>query len=186
MTLDALRAAIPDFAKDIRLNLASVLSPEASAGLNAAQIAVVALAAGYATAQHELIAALESHFEASAGEQGRSAAKSAAAIMAMNNVYYRFTHLVSDKDYQTMPARLRMQVIANPGVPKVDFELACLGVSAMNGCGSCIEAHARQATGAGLGKEAVQSSVRIAAVVNAAALALRLAAAPAGAAAAAV
>jgi alkyl hydroperoxide reductase subunit D len=102
--------------------------------------------------------------------------------MAMNNVYYRFTHLVSDTDYRSMPARLRMQVIANPGVPKADFELACLAVSAINGCGACLEAHAHQVTTAGLTKEAVQSAVRIAAVLQATAQALANGALPAEAA----
>ena len=68
-----------------------------------------------------------------------NAAKSAAAIMGMNNIYYRFLHLVEDGEYSTMPARLRMNIIANPGVDKVDFELWCTTVSAVNGCGMCLD-----------------------------------------------
>ena len=61
--------------------------------------------------------------------------------MAMNNIYYRFVHLVHAADYKTMPAKLRMNAMAKPGVDKVDFELWSLAVSAVNGCGMCLEAH---------------------------------------------
>ena len=68
----------------------------------------------------------------------QTAARAAAAIMGMNNIYYRFLHLVEDAEYQTMPARLRMNVIGNPGIDKLDFELLSLAVSAVNGCGLCV------------------------------------------------
>jgi alkyl hydroperoxide reductase subunit D len=92
--------------------------------------------------------------------------------MAMNNIYYRFTHLASDPDYATMPARLRMNVIANPGVEKADFELWSLAVSAINGCGKCIDAHDQVLRKAGVSREAVQQAVRIAAVIHAVAATL--------------
>ena len=63
------------------------------------------------------------------------AAKGAAAMMGMNNIFYRFRHLSSNEKYATMPARLRMQIIARHGSDPVDFELWCLAVSAINGCG---------------------------------------------------
>jgi alkyl hydroperoxide reductase subunit D len=87
--------------------------------------------------------------------------------MAMNNVYYRFLHLVEDEEYGKLPARLRMSVVGNPGIAKADFELLSLVVSAINGCGSCIASHERQLRQHGLSREAVQSAVRIAAVVHA-------------------
>jgi len=95
------------------------------------------------------------------------AARSAAAIMGMNNVYYRFLHLVGDAEYAQLPARLRMNVIGNPGTPKADFELLSLAVSAINGCGMCIESHEKQLRQHGFTREAVQSAVRIAATVHA-------------------
>jgi len=95
------------------------------------------------------------------------AAKAAATIMAMNNIYYRFNHLVSDKDFAKMGARLRMNVIGSPGIPKVDFELMSLAVSAINGCGMCMDAHVHEVIKAGISKTGVQSAVRIAAVINA-------------------
>ena len=96
--------------------------------------------------------------------------QAAAAIMSMNNIYYRFTHLVSATDYRTLPARLRMNVIARPGVDKVDFELWSLAVSAINGCGMCVDAHERELRKAGIGPETIQAAVRIAAVVHAVAV----------------
>jgi alkyl hydroperoxide reductase subunit D len=99
------------------------------------------------------------------------AAKAAAAIMGMNNIYYRFTHLVGG-DYPNMPAKLRMNVMARPGVEKVDFELWSLAVSAINGCGMCMESHEKIVRHGGLSAEQVQTAVRIAAVVHAVAATL--------------
>ena len=98
------------------------------------------------------------------------AAKAAAAIMGMNNVYYRFLHLVEDEEYSRLPAKLRMNVIANPGAPKEDFELWSLAVSAVNGCGKCITAHEKVLRDAGVSREQIQAAVRIAAVVHAVAV----------------
>ena len=100
-----------------------------------------------------------------------AAAKAAASIMGMNNIYYRFVHLISG-DYANLPARLRMNVIGKPGVDKVDFELWSLAVSAVNGCGMCVESHEKQVRAGGLSTEQVQAAVRIAAVVHAVAATL--------------
>jgi alkyl hydroperoxide reductase subunit D len=98
--------------------------------------------------------------------------------MAMNNVYYRFVHLASNKAYGKLPAKLRMNIIANPGVPKTDFELWSLGVSAINGCGMCIDAHENVLVKAGVTEETIQTAVRYAAVVQSSAIALEAAALP--------
>jgi alkyl hydroperoxide reductase subunit D len=90
--------------------------------------------------------------------------------MGMNNIYYRFTHLSSSPDYRTMPARLRMNVIGKPGVDKAEFELWSLAVSAINGCGMCIDSHEKILREAGLTAEQIQAAVRIASVVHAVAV----------------
>jgi alkyl hydroperoxide reductase subunit D len=100
------------------------------------------------------------------------AARAAASIMAMNNIYYRFTHLASSEDYRSLPARLRMNVIGKPGVEKADFELWSLAVSAINGCGMCIDSHEKVLRNAGITAEQIQSAVRIASVVHAVAATL--------------
>ncbi len=110
--------------------------------------------------------------EASAREAGLSdeameAARAAAAIMGMNNVYYRALHLMQNQEYRTLPARLRMTVIGNPGVDKTDFELWCTAVSAINGCGLCLDAHEAELKKHGAPATTIQAVIRIAAVVNA-------------------
>ena len=89
--------------------------------------------------------------------------------MAMNNIYYRSIHLLSNKEYGKLPARLRMNIIGNPGVEKLDFELWSLAVSAINGCGMCLDSHEREVIGKGASKEGVQDALRIASVLHAAA-----------------
>jgi alkyl hydroperoxide reductase subunit D len=168
MSIEALKARIPDYAKDIRLNLGS-LATEPS--LTTQQRAGTFVAAALASRNADVSAALLAEFAPQLSAEALTAAKSAAAIMAMNNVYYRFTHLVGG-DYATMPAKLRMNVMARPGVEKVDFELWSLAVSAINGCGMCMESHEKVVRAGGLTQEQVQASVRIAAVVHAVAAVL--------------
>lgn len=165
MTLDAIKNLVPDYAKDLRLNLGSVLTPQGVPGLTEAQLWLTALASAIACGNHRLTAAVEAAASVQLDAPQLEGARAAAAIMGMNNVYYRFTHLVEDEEYSRLPARLRMNVMANPGIDKVDFELASLAVSAVRGCGKCIVAHERVVRQAGLGREAVQSAVRIAATL---------------------
>jgi alkyl hydroperoxide reductase subunit D len=163
MSLEAIRARLPDYAKDLKLNIGSLATEPV---LTQQQRAGTFVAAAIASRNEELTRALVAEFGAQLSPEALTAAKAAAAIMGMNNVYYRFTHLVGG-DYASMPAKLRMNIMAKPGVEKVDFELWSLAVSAINGCGMCMEAHEKVVLHGGLSKEAVQASVRIAAVVHA-------------------
>jgi len=166
-TLDLIRDAIPDYARDLKLNLGSVLTSAGAPGLNEPQIWAVALASAIASRN----LAFTRGIEAAAGEHldaaHRQAARAAAAIMGMNNIYYRFLHLVEDAEYQSMPARLRMNILADPGIDKLDFELLSLAVSAVNGCGLCISSHEKKLRQHGFTREMIQSAVRIAATVHA-------------------
>jgi len=168
MTIDAIRDRIPDYARDIRLNLGSVLT-QGAPGLNEAQVWMTALASAIAARNATVVAAVERAASQKLDAAQLNAARTAAALMGMNNVYYRFTHLVEDDEYAKLPARLRMNAMANPGIDRLDFELVSLAVSAINGCGRCVVAHERQLNGHGFTREAVQSAVRIAAVIHAAA-----------------
>lgn len=103
------------------------------------------------------------------------AAKSAASVMAMNNVYYRFVHLVSNPEYKKMPARLRMNWLGNPRVDRADFELWALAVSAINGCGTCMDAHENALRQSGVGSDTIQTAVRFAAIVQSVAVAIEAA-----------
>lgn len=165
--IDAIRDRIPEHARDLSLNLGTVLTPQGSPGLSEAQIRGTALATAYASRNPNFAAEMESALGNDAGAEVVNAAKAASAIMGMNNIYYRFVHLVGDEDYGRMPARLRMNIIRNPGVSKEDFELFSLAVSAVNGCGLCVSSHEKVLRTAGVSAEAVQSAVRIAAVIHA-------------------
>lgn len=167
MSLEQLKNNLPASAKDIKINIGTVLSEEGAPGLNQKQIYGIALACAYNLKNNHLIEALLNTIQDQLSEAEIQATQSASIIMAMNNIYYRFVHLMEDKSYASMPARLRMSVIGNPGIDKLDFELSCLAVSALNGCGMCMEAHAHELVKGGLSKESVQSAVRIAAVLNA-------------------
>jgi lipoyl-dependent peroxiredoxin subunit D len=167
LTLQSLQERLKDYARDTRLNLETVLTEDGAPGLTPAQLWGTALACAYATRNRDVAAAVEGSAGPALTPEIVEAAKAAATIMAMNNVYYRFLHLAEDKSFGTIPAKLRMTVIGRPGIPKVDFELMSLAVSALAGCGMCINAHIHEVRKAGLSNEGVQSAVRIAAVLNA-------------------
>ena len=169
MSIETLKNRLPEYAKDLKLNLSSLAAEMA---LTPQQRAGTFIASALASRNAEVTSSLVAEFGPQLSAEALGAAKAAAAIMGMNNIYYRFTHLVSAPDYKTMPAKLRMNVIARPGVEKVDFELWSLAVSAINGCGTCVDSHEREVRKAGLGAEAVQAAVRIAAVVHAVAATL--------------
>lgn len=166
MGLDALREIIPDYAKDIRLNIGTLASETA---LTEQQKWGTFLASALASRNPATIRAINDEIAGKLSPEAISAAKAAAAIMAMNNIYYRATHLMGAEDYRKMPAKLRMNVIANPGVEKTDFELWALAVSAINGCGMCLDSHEKIVRKAGLTNDQVQAALRIAACVHAAA-----------------
>lgn len=171
-TLDSIKDAIPDHARDVRLNLGSVLTTQGAPGLNEQQIWSVALASAIAARNVAFTREIEALAREKLDDAGVNGARAAAAIMGMNNVYYRFLHLVEDSEYQSMPARLRMNVLANPGIDRNDFELLSLAVSAINACGLCITSHERKLREHGVSREAIQSTVRIASVIHAAAVVL--------------
>ena len=166
-TLDLIRDSIPDYARDLKLNLGSVLTEAGAPGLNDRQIWAVAVASAIASRNLAFTRALEAAAAGHLDAAHLQAARAAAAIMGMNNIYYRFLHLVEDAEYQTMPARLRMNILANPGIDKLDFELLSLAVSAVNGCGLCITSHEKKLRAHGYTREMIQSAVRIAATVHA-------------------
>jgi lipoyl-dependent peroxiredoxin subunit D len=163
MSLESLKSLLPDYAKDLKLNLSSLASETA---LTQQQLAGTFIVSALASRQPQVIAAINDEFAAKLEPAALNAAKAAAAIMGMNNIYYRFVHLAGG-DYRKLPARLRMNVMANPGVEKVDFELWSLAVSAINGCGMCIESHEHELRNAGLTVEQIQAAARVAAVVHA-------------------
>lgn len=173
MSVADLRSLIPEYAKDLKLNLDTVLSEAGAPGLNKAQIAMVALGSAIAARYKPLTEALAAFAAENATPEQVAAAKGSAAIMGMNNIYYRFQHLVSHPEYASIPAKLRMNVIGQyKGDAKNDFELVSLAVSAVNGCGMCIDSHDKVLRDGGVSVQGIQSAVRIASVIHAVAVVL--------------
>src|SRR5918998_5732727 len=164
MSLKQFADTLPDYAKDLQLNISSLLSDQT---LGDQRKYGLLLACAHGAGYRPIVAAAEAEVEGKLTPEAANAARSAAAVMAMNNVYYRFVHLASNPEYGTMPAKLRMNVIGNPGIDKADFELFSIAVSAMNGCGMCIDSHEKVLQQHKVKAETIQTAVRVAAVVKA-------------------
>jgi len=170
---NTLISKLPDAAKDVRLGLQSVLSPEGSQGLNATQIWGTAVAVALTLRQPALLKAIKADAAEHLDETGMTAAETAAAIMGMTNIYYHTTyHLMKDDTYRTMPAGIRMNASRTHGHDALNYELFALGASVIGQCGSCINAHDKHVKDHGISREGVQSVVRIASYLNAAAIML--------------
>ena len=166
MSLKEYGDSLPDYAKDIRLNLSSILADQL---LGDQRKYGLLLACAHGSGYRPLVAAADAECAARLTPEAANAARGAAAVMAMNNVYYRFVHLASNEEYAKLPAKLRMNFIGSHGIDKDDFELFSLAVSVMNGCGMCIDAHEKVLLGHGVKPETIQAGARIAAVMKAAA-----------------
>ena len=169
--LQEFAASFPDAAKDIRLNLQSVLGDST---LAEAQRFGVALACAIAVRDRGLRQAIERDGVAWIDEARSDDAQAAAALMAMNNVYYRFRHMIGKPAYASMPARLRMNRLGTPRTTKLEFELMCLAVSAIAGCELCVRSHEETLQKHGASEAQVHDAVRSAAVIQAASVAREL------------
>ena len=174
MTFENLKEIIGEHSKDTKLNLGSILKETGAPGLDQTQILGTALACAYSIGDGDLVSAIKEYAGEHLSVEEDQGAQTAAIMMGMNNIYYRFVHLVEDETYGTIPAKLRMTAIGNPGIEKVNFELYSLAISALSGCGMCINAHVDVLKKVGFSDEAIQSAVRIAAVINASAQTLKI------------
>jgi len=169
--MERLRGEIPEAARDIKLNLQGVFQQTTLSG---SQMWGVAIACAVASRNQRLLNAVIQDAEGTVDPAVLEDALAAAALMAMNNVYYRFRHMIGKEAYSQKPARLRMNRIAKPAGSKVDFELYCLAVSAINGCEMCMRSHEKVVVDGGVTEDQVHDAVRIAATIQAAAVALEL------------
>ncbi len=165
--IEAIRERLPEVAKDIKLNIQGVLGATA---LSEAQRWGVVVASAAASRNPRVRDAAIADARANVGKEVIDDALAAAALMGMNNVYYRFRHLIGKPSYADKPARLRMNRLAKPSTNKTDFELFSLAVSAINGCETCMQAHEKVVLEGGLTEDQVHDAVRIAATVQAAAV----------------
>jgi lipoyl-dependent peroxiredoxin subunit D len=165
MALEALAAALPPYAADIAANLKALAGETL---LSDSQKWGCFVASAHAVAAPGAVQAIEAAARAAGlGVETLAAARGAAAIMAQNNIYFRGLALMKNQEYRALRSRLRMGLAFNPGVPKDDFDLWCVAVSAIHGCPDCLDAHEGALRSRGVSAEAVQTALRIAAVVHA-------------------
>ena len=163
MNLEALLDTVPGYAKDLKLNFSSVM---AQTELTKQQAWGTAVASAVASRNSEMIEAVFAEAANHLNRQTFEAAKGAAALMGMNNIYYRFHYLSKNEKYGTLPARLRMNIIRSHGIDPVDFELWCLAASAINACGKCVDSHERVLRDKGVTEESINAAIRIASVIH--------------------
>ena len=173
MSIDNLKASLPEYAKDLKLNLSSLTR---STVLSEQQLWGTFLATAAATRNDAVFSEVADEASAHLSEEAINAALAAASIMAMNNVAYRAKGYLG-ADYSQVKVGLRMNVISNPGVEKSDFELWSLAVSTINGCEHCTIAHDKVVRGEGLSKEQVWEAVKVAATLQGVAQAVQIKAA---------
>ncbi len=163
MTLNELLETVPAYARDLKLNFSTLSQqPELTPQQTWGTIVASTLASRSANLTPAVLAEGAKHLS----PEALQAAKGAAAIMGMNNVYYRFLHLTSNENYRSMPARLRMNIIRSHGTDPVDFELWCAAVSAIKGCAACVDSHEKVVREKGLSEQAVLAAIRLASVVH--------------------
>jgi alkyl hydroperoxide reductase subunit D len=163
--INDLKAQLPDYAKDIRLNLDAVL---ARSSLSPQQATGAALAAAFAARAATIVNAIRADATLDATHQ--QAALTAAALMGMNNVWYPFVEMAGDPDLPTMRAELRMNAYAtHAGVDRQSFELYALAASIVGRCEFCVRSHYKLLAETGLTTQQLRDVGRIAAVINAAA-----------------
>ena len=170
MSLDALMDTLPPYAKDLKLNFSSVIRQQTD--LSEQQLWGTVVACAMASRNQDLTATALEEAANYMTPQALEAAKGASAIMGMNNIFYRFLHLASNEKYATLRAGLRMNVIRTHGIDQLDFELWCTAVSAINGCGACVDSHEKVLREKGFGEEKIMAAVRIASVLHAIAVVL--------------
>ena len=169
--LEQLRQQLPDVAKDIKLNIQGVLADSfLTTDVRWGVAVAAACSCGNAALRDATIADAVKH----ASPEVIADAKAAAVLMGMNNVYYRFRHMIGKAEYAQRSPRLRMNRLGQPASSKVNFELFSLAVSAIHGCEMCVKAHEKVVLDAGLTEDHVHDAVRIAAVFHAAAIGLQV------------
>ncbi|MGF6722463.1 alkyl hydroperoxide reductase subunit D [Paraburkholderia sp. GAS41] len=161
--LSAIKALVPDYAKDIRLNLDGTIARSSLEGTDAVG---VALAAAFAAKSPVLVEAIRNSGVLSPEEI--NGALTAAALMAMNNVWYPYVEMTDNADLKSQPAGLRMNAYASHGgVDKRRFEMYALAASIIGKCHFCVKSHFDTLVGEGMSSTQLRDVGRIAAVVNA-------------------
>ena len=163
MNIKELINTFPDYAKDIKLNYSKILNEDI---LNKKQLYGIILISSFTTQLNSLKNAALEETKEFIDEELMEDVYGAYSIMSMNAIYYRFTHLSAENDYFTMPANLRMQYLSKFKIAKSDFEMLCLAVAVLIGCGKCINAHENILRENNISKLHIQTVARVASVIN--------------------
>lgn len=160
--VDQIKEALPEYAKDTKLNIDAVVN---RSSLDSVLANGCALAAAMATGNGKLVAFIQSSME---DATERDAALTAASLMGMNNVWYPYVEMVDDKNLAGLPAQLRMNAIAtHGGTTKAKFEAYSLAASIVGKCHFCVKAHYDTLKKEGYTVEQLRDIGRIASVINA-------------------
>lgn len=166
--LNTIKERIPDYAKDVRLNLDGTI---ARSSLDKADAVGAALAAAYASGNKFMVDTIRNSGELS--DVDVNAVLTAAALMGMNNVWYPYVEMSGDEELGKQRAELRMNAYAtHGGVERNRFELFALAASIVGKCHFCIGSHYKLLKEAGMTVQQLRDVGRIAASVHAAAQAL--------------
>lgn len=153
---------LPEYAKDIRLNLDAVIN---RSSVDPDHALYLSIAAAFATGNSKLLTFLVSN---ATDEVEKNAALSAGAIMAQNNVWYPYIEMADDASLKGLPAQLRMNAISSHGgTTKGKFEAYSLASSIVGKCHFCVKAHYETLKQEGYGVEQLRDIGRIAATINA-------------------
>ena len=163
--------AFPEYAKDIKLNYSKIINENI---LNQQQLYGIILVSSLATQMEDLINAALNETKDKINSLFMDDIYGAYSIMSMNAIYYRFTHLATANNYSSMPANLRMQYMSKHKMSKPDFEMLCLAVAIILGCGKCINAHEEVLTKSNVSTQNIQTVARIASIINAIANIMRV------------
>lgn len=164
MALERIAELLPEYAKDIKLNLTSLFR---QTELSEETLWAVIVSCAYASRNTTVITDVVAEASEILSPAVLQAAQGAAALMAMNNIFYRFGHLSSNENYLKMPSGLRMNFIRTHGVDSNLFELCCLAVSAINGCGLCVDSHEKKLRDEGVSETSIHTAVRVASILHA-------------------
>ena len=157
--IETIKSALPDYAKDTKLNIDAVLLRST---LDADVAMGCAVAALEATGNGKLVALILADMPAEA-----DAALTAASLMAQNNVWYPYVEMTEDDALKGLPAQLRMNAIAtHGGTTKDRFEAYSLAASIVGKCHFCVKAHYDTLKKEGYTVEQLRDIGRIAAVMN--------------------
>lgn len=166
MSIEEILESLPDYAVDIKINAKNLLGTSV---LTKKQAGIIFIASSFGAKNKTLTESIIEHFKGELTDVEINAAKIAASLMSMNNIYYRFIHLTANHNYGKMPAGLRMNSMApaKHGIEVIDFELASIAVSAINGCGMCMDSHEKTLIKHEVAEAKIQEAIKIASVINA-------------------